>query len=119
MKNLWGCYAHVIVINALNAMTPKGSKRKSIIHLLNARNSKRNKAVSSANEREFTQEEVTSFIDYQSSEDESYEPSIEDMEEDAAVRLHTDEWLIILHRSDIMSLTLLFHDLLVTRMHLS
>ena len=68
-----GCYAHVILINALDAMPPKGSKRKRIIQLLNARNSKRNKAVSSTNVPEFTQE-VTSLTDYQSSEDEWYEP---------------------------------------------
>ena len=111
--------AHVILINALNAMPPKSSKRKRIIQLLNARNSKRNKVVSSTNEPEFTQEEVTSLIDYQSSEDESYEPSIEDMEEDGAVRLHSDEWLNSLHRGDIISLTLLLHNMLVTRMHLS
>ena len=42
-------------------------------------------AVSSTNEPEFTQEEVTSLNDYQSSQYEWYEPSIEDMEEDAAV----------------------------------
>ena len=71
------------------------------------------------NEPEFTQEEVTSLTDYQSSEDESYEPSIEDIEEDAAVQLHADEWLNSLQRGDIMSLTLLLHNLLVTRMHLS
>ena len=99
-------------------MPPKGSKRKRTIQLLNARNSKRNKAVSSTNVPEFTQE-VTSLTDYQSSEDEWYEPSIEDMEEDAAVRLHADEWLNSLHRGDIMSLTLFLHNLLVTRMHLS
>ena len=82
---IWQMRAHVILINALNAMPPKSSKRKRIIQLLNARNSKRNKTVSSTNEPEFTQEEVTSLNDYQSSEDEWYEPSIEDMEEDAAV----------------------------------
>ena len=59
--------------------------RARIIQLLNARNSKRNKAVYSTNEPEFTQEEVTSLTEYQSSSDEWYEPSIEDMEEDAAV----------------------------------
>ena len=42
------------------------------------------------------------MIDYQSSEDESYEPLIEEMEEDAAVRLHADEWLNSLHKGDIM-----------------
>ena len=77
--------AHVILINALNAMPPKSSKRERIIQLLNARNSKRNKTVSSTNEPEFTQEEVTSLNDYQTSQYEWYEPSIEDMEEDAAV----------------------------------
>ena len=74
--------SHVILINALNAMPPKSSKRKRIIQLLNARNSK---TVSSTNEPEFTQEEVTSLNDYQTSQYEWYEPSIEDMEEDAAV----------------------------------
>ena len=100
-------------------MPPKSSKRKRIKQLLNARNSKRNKAVSSTNEPDFIQEEVTSLIDYQSSEYESYKPSIEDMEEDAAVQLHADEWLNSLHRGDIMSLILVLHNLLVTRMHIS
>ena len=59
------------------------------------------------------------MTDYQSSEDKWYEPSIEDMEEDAAVQLHADEWLNSLHRGDIMSLTLLLHNLLVTRKYLS
>ena len=99
-------------------MPPKGSKRKRIIQLLSARNSKRNKAVPFTNVPEFTQEEVTSLSDYQSSDDELYEPLIEDME-DAGVRLHVDEWLNSLHRGDIMSLTFLLHNLLVTRMHLS
>ena len=84
-QEIWQMRAHVILINALSAMPPKSSKRKRIIQLLNARNSKRNKTVSSTNEPEFTQEEVTSLNDYQSSQYEWYEPSIEDMEEDAAV----------------------------------
>ena len=46
-------------------------------------------------------------------------PWLPEIIEYAAVRLHAEEWLNSLHRYDIMSLTLLLHNFLVTRMHLS
>ena len=112
-------------------MPPK-SKRK--LQLKNARESKRTKllgtvsstetaeeAVESENETVDGEESFLSFCEseYCSSEDEDYEETAEKLDEDTAIHLHAVDWVNALEKDDIMSLTLLLHDLLVTRMHLN
>ena len=59
-------------------------------------------------------DEIPTFSDYDSDEDETFNPAMEKLDGDAAMEIHVEEWLSTLHRDDIMSLTLLLHQLLVT-----
>jgi len=58
---------------------------------------------------------IANFSDY---DDPTYDVDAEVLKEDQAISLHGKEWVQCLHRDDLMSLTLLLYDLLVTRMHL-
>ena len=46
------------------------------------------------------------------SEDVTYEPNTDQLDEEQAIHLHAKEWVQCLHRDDVMSLTLLLHHLL-------
>ena len=60
------------------------------------------------------EEVVPTYSDYDSEQDCDYDPEVEVLEEDAAIHLQAEEWVGDLERDDVMSLTLLFYDLLVT-----
>ena len=100
-------------------MPPKGIKRERAVQLSKARESKRSKlADGEGSSRDGLEEEIPTFSDYDSAEDETFSPSTEELDEDAAMKLHVEDWLNSLHRDDIMTFTLLLHQLLVNRMQI-
>ena len=97
-------------------MPPKGSKRSRNVQLSKARERKQSKCDDEGSDLE---EEVPTFSDYDSDEDETFDPAVEELDEDAAMQVHVEEWLSTLDRDDVMSLTLLLHQLLVNRIQIS
>ena len=84
-------------------MPPKGSKRSRNVQLSKARERKQSKCDDEGSDLE---EEVPTFSDYDSDEDETFDPAVEELDEDAVMQVHVEEWLSTLDRDDVMSLTL-------------
>ena len=55
--------------------------------------------------------------DYDTEQDEEYDPETEEFDEESSIQTHAHEWADSLCRDDLMSLTLLLHSLLVYRLH--
>ena len=91
------------------------SKRKC--QLERARAAKKQKVARSTH-RLYSVEEIPTYSDYESEENATYDPNNDQLDEEQAIPLHAKEWVQCLHRDDVMSLTLLLHHLLVSRMHI-
>ena len=94
------------------------SKRKC--QLEGAREAKLQKRANSTHIPADSQDEIPipTFSDYESEEDVTYDPNNDQLDEEQAIFVHAKEWVQCLHRDDVMSLTLLLHHLLVSRMHI-
>ena len=97
---------------------PTKSKRKC--QLEGAREAKLQKRANSTHIPADSQHEIPipTFSDYESEEDVTYDPNNDQLDEEQAIFVHAKEWVQCLHRDDVMSLTLLLHHLLVSRMHI-
>ena len=97
---------------------PGKSKRKC--QLEGARAAKLQKLANSTQTLVDSEDDVPipTFSDYESEEDVTYDPNTDQLDEEQAIHVHAKEWVQCLHRDDVMSLTLLLHHLLVSRMHI-
>ena len=95
------------------------SKRKK--QLQQARDSKRRKHQEVENqdpEQGGGEEEVLeSLSDYESENDDDFQPENEVLDDETMIHLYCSEWIDDLHRDDLMSLTIVLHHLLVTTLH--
>ena len=94
---------------------PTKSKRKCQLEGARAA-AKKQKVARSTHGLVSSVEEIPTFIDYESEEDATYDPNNDQLDKEQAISLHAKEWVECLHRDDVMSLTLLLHHLLVSRM---
>ena len=89
------------MFKARKSMAPKESKRKRSIQLSKARESKRRKSDDEeSNLSDDLDDEIPTFSDYNSDEDDTFNAAIEKLDEDAAMEIHVEEWLSTLHRDD-------------------
>ena len=75
---------------ARKRMPPKGSKRRRNVQLSKARESKKSKCDDEGSEEEVP---TCTFSHYDSDEDETFDPAVEELDEDAAMQVHVEEWL--------------------------
>ena len=63
------------------------------------------------------EEQLGSLSDYESENDDNFEPENEVLDDEAMIHPYCSEWIDDLHRDDLMSLTIVLHHLLVTTLH--
>ena len=98
---------------------PYLSKRKKQLQI--AREQKRQKLQDAENRdpqlEEGEEEPLGSLSDYESENDNDFEPENEVLDDETMIHLHCNEWIDGLHRDDLMSLTIVLHYLLVNTLH--
>ena len=93
-------------------------KRRAKRQLAEAREVKRMKSTNEDEEVLDSSMMLRDDMEYNSEEDQEYDPDTEEFNEETAVDCYSNEWIESLGRDDVMSLTILLHKLLVHRLQM-
>ena len=93
-------------------------KRRAKRQLAEAREVKRMKSTNEDEEVLDSSMMLRDDMEYNSEEDQEYDPDIEEFNKETAVDCYSNEWIESLGRDDVISLTILLHKLLVHRLQM-